>query len=211
MDQNNNGDERKQTSTSRVYNLDDQSISSASDFSLAMMLQEQERAFSMLSSTESDNSQDNHGDEFSSDDGFYERHDFEAELELLVEEESEYSEDDDYEEMDLDDEIDVDELTYEELIAIGEFIGVEKRGLSVNEISSCLMACKSKSIKVEGKDNGIDRCVICQVEFEEEQQEEELVALVNCQHPYHSDCISKWLQVKRNCPICSTEVSPPKK
>jgi E3 ubiquitin-protein ligase BIG BROTHER-like protein len=207
MDQNNNGDDRKQmsttrqTSTARVYNFDDDQSIPVSDFALALVLQEQERAFSLLSSTESNDSEELDADS----DGFYQRREFEAELEFLVDEESddisEYDDDGD-EEMDLDDEIDVDELTYEELIAIGEFIGVEKRGLSLNEISNCLVKpSKSKSI------NGIDRCVICQVEFEDE----ELVALVNCNHPYHSDCISKWLLVKKSCPICSTEVSPPPK
>lgn len=39
----------------------------------------------------------------------------------------------------------------------------------------------------------MSRCVICQVEFEGGEM---LVAL-SCDHPYHSDCISKWLQIKK--------------
>ncbi|PPR90902.1 hypothetical protein GOBAR_AA29773 [Gossypium barbadense] len=89
-----------------------------------------------------------------------------------------------------------------ELIALGELIGIERRGLSENEISSCLVPVKFQSIEHE---NEIDRCVICQVEYGE--NEEGLVALPNCKHPYHLDCISKWLQMKKLCPICGTEIS----
>ncbi|KAE8728334.1 proteasome subunit beta type-3-A-like [Hibiscus syriacus] len=106
--------------------------------------------------------------------------------------------DNDFEE----DEIDVDDLSYEELIALGEIIGVEKRGLSPKEISSCLIQCKFRSVECK---TGIDMCVICQVEYEED---EGVVTLGNCEQPYHSDCISKWLRVKKICPICSTEISP---
>ncbi|KAL4333321.1 hypothetical protein GQ457_07G017660 [Hibiscus cannabinus] len=112
--------------------------------------------------------------------------------------------DDDYNEEEHfshDDDIDLDDFSYEELIALGKVVGVEKRGLSKEEISSCLVPFKIRSIECE---NGVDLCVICQVEYENDKG---LVALPNCEHPYHSDCISKWLQMKKNCPICSSEIS----
>ncbi|PON73220.1 43kDa postsynaptic protein [Parasponia andersonii] len=139
---------------------------------------------------------------------------FEAELGFLDDQEDEdmeeYNDDDDDD--DDDDELDVDELTYEELIALGEFIGVEERGLSPIEISLCLnpIIFSSKSplnhdheIINKSSPGGIDRCVICQIEYEDG---ESLVALP-CEHPYHSECISKWLRIKKCCPICSSEVS----
>ncbi|GMI90855.1 hypothetical protein HRI_002754800 [Hibiscus trionum] len=104
-----------------------------------------------------------------------------------VDEDTEY---DHNEEEDYDDEFDLDDFSYEELIALGEIIGVEKRRLSGEEISSCLVPFKLR--------------VICEVEYKED---EGLVALPNCEHPCHSDCISKWLQIKKNCPICSIEIS----
>ncbi|CAN8254945.1 unnamed protein product [Cochlearia groenlandica] len=97
------------------------------------------------------------------------------------------------------DEIDPDQLSYEELIALGEFIGVEKRGLTQTEISSCL---KASSYVYSCNKNVVDRCVVCQMEFEEG---ESLVVLRLCEHPYHNDCISKWLQAKKICPICCSE------
>ncbi|XP_057975218.1 E3 ubiquitin ligase BIG BROTHER-related-like [Malania oleifera] len=117
-----------------------------------------------------------------------------------VDEEEDSSLDDDEEILEEDD-IDPDELSYEELITLGDFIGQENRGLSQVEISTYLhpFSCKFIVSKIE-----IDRCVICQVEYEEG---EGLVAL-SCDHPYHLDCISGWLQIKKTCPICGNEVSP---
>ncbi|KAK2659458.1 hypothetical protein Ddye_005991 [Dipteronia dyeriana] len=171
----------------------------SSDFAMAMALQEQEREFiSMLATIESETDEEDESDEVSD-----ESHGFEAELQFLEEVDSNSDDaDDDDVEMD-EDGIDVDELTYEELIALGEFIGEEKRGLSLNEIPRCLHPCKSPTLGGSSK-SGIDRCVVCQVEYE---QGESLVALLPCEHPYHAECISKWLQVKKICPICTTEVS----
>lgn len=107
------------------------------------------------------------------------------------------------------DDTDSDELSYEELVALGEIAGVENRGLSVDEISSSLRPYKSESVECKtGIDRNIQmcRCVICQVEFEGGEM---LVALP-CDHPYHSDCISKWLQIGKICPICGTDLSSTK-
>ncbi|KAK9271430.1 hypothetical protein L1049_027021 [Liquidambar formosana] len=167
-----------------------------SDFALAMALQEQERAFTTLSSIESDGDDD---ESISScdDDPFFASPEVEAELEFLEGESSNT-------EMEMEeDEIDPDELSYEELMALGEIVGEESRGLSAEQISACL--CPYICYSVECK-TGIDRCVICQVEYGEGEK----VVALSCQHPYHLDCISKWLQVKKTCPICSNEVSPPK-
>ncbi|KAL8473387.1 hypothetical protein ACS0TY_030283 [Phlomoides rotata] len=97
------------------------------------------------------------------------------------------------------DDVDPDELSYEELIALGEMVGVENRGLSEAEICKYLhpITCNSTSTLL------IDRCVICQVEYE---VGENLVAL-RCDHLYHRDCIAKWLQINKICPICNNEVS----
>lgn len=210
---NNHEEERKQTARSRVPFAELDQVSS--DFAIAMALQEQERAVTMLTTIESESSDVNdqtdeetasNGEEtFGNNYEYLEGYnDFEAELEFLEGQDSNSETDDamDEDEDEDEDDIDVDELTYEELIALGEFIGEEKRGLSLNEISKCLHPCKGS---FESK-SGIDRCVICQVEYEEG----EVVVALPCEHSYHSECITNWLQVKKICPICSTEVSPPK-
>ncbi|GMI90238.1 hypothetical protein HRI_002693100 [Hibiscus trionum] len=181
-----------------------------SNFAMALaILREQESVFSMLDTIESnyDDVDDSSTSYDQSSNNDYEYFGARVDLEFLerqysndVDEDTEY----DYNEEDYsddDDEIDLDGFSYEELIALGEIIGVEKRGLSKEEISSCLVPFKFRSIECENK---IDRCVICQIEYEDD---EGLVALPNCEHSYHSDCISKWLQMKKNCPICSIEIS----
>ncbi|KAG5250845.1 zinc finger family protein [Salix suchowensis] len=198
-------DERKQASSRDPYTQLEQIHS---DFVLAMALQEQERAFTILTAIESDSneeeSDDDSSSEFNADDNdyeFFQSHEFESEMEFLQQEGQDSSSDEDMEEDG--DEVDSDELSYEDLIALGEFVGQERRGLSINEISTCLRPCKYES---SARKTGTDRCVICQMEYEED---ESLVAL-SCDHPYHSECIAKWLQINRICPICSTEVSSPK-
>ncbi|KAK7282721.1 hypothetical protein RIF29_11714 [Crotalaria pallida] len=172
------------------------------DFILAISMQEQERTLTTLATIESESETDENVSESSFDDDgdaeFFESQEFDT---FLEGEGSNYYDD---EEMEMEeDEIDPDELSYEELLELGELIGEEKRGLSKNEISSCLYpyTCQSSPSK-----SGIERCVICQVEYGEG---EALVAL-QCEHPYHTECITKWLQIKKVCPICSSEVSAPK-
>ncbi|KAM3321427.1 E3 ubiquitin ligase BIG BROTHER-related [Capsicum chacoense] len=108
---------------------------------------------------------------------------------------------DEYDDEDMEeDDVDPDELSYEELIALGEFVGVETRGLSESEISKSL---HSSTFQSNNSKTLIDKCVVCQLEYEEG---EKLVALP-CDHSYHSNCIKKWLQIKKVCPICNDEVS----
>ncbi|XP_073225259.1 uncharacterized protein [Cicer arietinum] len=199
-------EEGKQSSPKNPYTeLEEVSL----DFTLAIGLQEQGRTFTNLATIESENDDDVSDSSFSNDDigdaDFSFSQEFETDLQFLEDEGSFIDDDDDDGEMEMEeDEIDPDELSYEELIELGELIGDEKRGLSANEISSCLNSYTSQT--AESK-SGIDRCVICQIEYE---KGEALVAL-QCDHPYHKDCISKWLQIKKVCPICSNEVSTPNK
>ncbi|VAI74754.1 unnamed protein product [Triticum turgidum subsp. durum] len=98
--------------------------------------------------------------------------------------------------------VDPDEYSYEELVALGEVVGTESRGVSADTLASL----PSVTYQAEdNQDNNMEQCVICRVEFEEG---ESLVALP-CKHSYHSDCIKQWLQLNKVCPMCSAEVSTP--
>uniref|UniRef100_A0A0E0LXP4 RING-type domain-containing protein n=1 Tax=Oryza punctata TaxID=4537 RepID=A0A0E0LXP4_ORYPU len=114
-------------------------------------------------------------------------------------------EDDDEEDEDGDDaqyaweDVDPDEYSYEELVALGEVVGTESRGLSADTLASL----PSITYRAQDKQDGnTEQCVICRVEFEEG---ESLVALP-CKHSYHSECINQWLQLNKVCPMCSAEV-----
>ncbi|KAI3451628.1 hypothetical protein Pfo_008293 [Paulownia fortunei] len=164
---------------------------------------EEERIFPLLETTiesesdeEGDTSASDSDEDFEfSDEEFFYGGIQSAGLDLSEDEYDDYDFDQETEE----DDVDPDDLSYEELIALGEMVGVENRGLSEAEISKHLhpLTCQSTTNLL------IDRCVICQVEYE---QGEKLVTLL-CDHLYHRDCIVKWLQIKKICPVCNNEVS----
>ncbi|XP_078448334.1 E3 ubiquitin ligase BIG BROTHER-related-like [Wolffia australiana] len=95
-------------------------------------------------------------------------------------------------------EIDPDELTYEELLALGEVVGTVGKGLSADTISSL----PSLTYQSTGSEEMNDQCVICRLDFDDG---ENLVHLP-CKHIYHPECINRWLQINKICPICSADV-----
>ncbi|GJU51858.1 E3 ubiquitin ligase BIG BROTHER-related protein [Tanacetum coccineum] len=98
------------------------------------------------------------------------------------------------------DDVDPDELSYEELIALGEVVGTESRGLSADSIASL----RSIIYKTQNGQNGSNEtCVICRLDYEDADN----LILLSCKHSYHSECIANWLQINKVCPVCSTEVS----
>ncbi|PIA48636.1 hypothetical protein AQUCO_01400904v1 [Aquilegia coerulea] len=97
-------------------------------------------------------------------------------------------------------EVDPDELSYEELLALGEVVGTESRGLSADTIASL----PSINYKAQSNQDGsAEQCVICRLEYEDE----DTLTVLSCKHSYHSECINNWLQINKVCPVCSAEVS----
>lgn len=125
--------------------------------------------------------------------------------EMVTEDEEEDEDDDDINgqganSQDTWDDVDPDELSYEELIALGEVVGTESRGLSADSIA----ALRSVTYKAQNIQNGSsETCVICRLDYEDGDN----LILLSCKHSYHSECITNWLQINKVCPVCSTEVS----
>lgn len=92
--------------------------------------------------------------------------------------------------------LDVDNMSYEELLALGERIGNVSTGLSEDLISKCLVETIYYSL-VDNQEEG--RCVIC---LEEYKNMDDVGTLKTCLHDYHVCCIKKWLLMKNLCPIC---------
>ncbi|KAF3782853.1 E3 ubiquitin ligase BIG BROTHER-related [Nymphaea thermarum] len=97
-------------------------------------------------------------------------------------------------------EVDPDELSYEELIALGEVVGTESRGLSADVIAS--LPCSSYK-QTDSRNGTSEQCVICRLDYEEGDG----IIVLSCKHTYHSECIHNWLQINKVCPVCSAEVS----
>ncbi|XP_061368636.1 E3 ubiquitin ligase BIG BROTHER-related isoform X1 [Gastrolobium bilobum] len=89
---------------------------------------------------------------------------------------------------------------FQELLALGEVVGTESRGLSTDTIA-CLPSVKYKT----GSDQhgSSDSCVICRVDYEDGES----LTVLSCKHLYHPECINNWLKINKVCPVCSTEVS----
>ncbi|KQK09281.1 uncharacterized protein LOC100824389 [Brachypodium distachyon] len=101
--------------------------------------------------------------------------------------------------------LDVDNMTYEELLELGERIGHVNTGLREDEIVRNLRKVKHPALdssfrfptEVEKK------CSICQEEFEANDE----MGRLHCGHSYHVYCIKKWLSQKNVCPVCKTAVT----
>ncbi|KAJ0480866.1 putative transcription factor C2H2 family [Helianthus annuus] len=95
--------------------------------------------------------------------------------------------------------LDIDDMSYEELLALGERIGSVGTGLPDHLISKCIQEsiyCSSDQIQDEGT------CVIC---LEEYANMDDVGMLRVCGHDFHVGCIRKWLSMKNLCPICKAE------
>nr|XP_018681066.1 PREDICTED: E3 ubiquitin ligase BIG BROTHER-like isoform X1 [Musa acuminata subsp. malaccensis] len=99
------------------------------------------------------------------------------------------------------DNVDPDNMTYEELLELGETVGTQSRGLTQECIAS-LPVTKYKCSFFSRKKSQRERCVICQKEYKRGDRQ----IILPCKHVYHSTCVTRWLGIKKVCPICLAEV-----
>lgn len=92
--------------------------------------------------------------------------------------------------------LDVDSMSYEELLALGERIGIVNTGLPEDVFSKCLVETRCHSSDKAQEETS---CAIC---LEEYKSMDKVGMIRNCGHVYHVDCIKKWLSMKNMCPIC---------
>ncbi|KZV33623.1 hypothetical protein F511_29861 [Dorcoceras hygrometricum] len=92
--------------------------------------------------------------------------------------------------------LDVDNMSYEELLALGERIGSVSTGLSDDLISKCLVESTYLSSDIF-QDEGT--CVIC---LDDYRNMDDVGTMKVCGHDFHVACIRKWLSIKHLCPIC---------
>ncbi|XP_047963427.1 E3 ubiquitin ligase BIG BROTHER-related-like [Salvia hispanica] len=88
--------------------------------------------------------------------------------------------------------LDVDDMSYEELLNLGDRIGYVGTGLQEAEISNCL-----KKFKHINKDW---ECSICQ----ERCKVDDEIGILKCGHHHHMECIKQWLLQKNACPVCKS-------
>uniref|UniRef100_A0A151UD75 RING-type E3 ubiquitin transferase n=1 Tax=Cajanus cajan TaxID=3821 RepID=A0A151UD75_CAJCA len=108
--------------------------------------------------------------------------------------------------------LDIEDMSYEDLLALGERIGNVSTGLSEETITTqlktktYLMRATAINLEEEASDDQeTDSCIICQDEFKNQEE----IGVLRCEHEYHADCLKKWLVVKNVCPICKSEALTP--
>ncbi|XP_051136944.1 probable E3 ubiquitin-protein ligase RHG1A [Andrographis paniculata] len=112
--------------------------------------------------------------------------------------------------------MDIDNMSYEELLELGERMGTVSTALSEEALSNCLkksayQPTPSKSKPCGDCDGGGEnddddaKCSICQEEY---VTGDEIGRLVECCHGYHATCINQWLRMKNWCPICKAAAAP---
>lgn len=93
--------------------------------------------------------------------------------------------------------LDVDNMSYEELLALEERIGVVSTGLNEQEKSKWMKLWTYACAPSLDKDQP-EPCCICQEEFVDGAEMGSLI----CSHHFHAECIKKWLDDKKICPYC---------
>ncbi|KAH6790947.1 hypothetical protein C2S51_005953 [Perilla frutescens var. frutescens] len=106
--------------------------------------------------------------------------------------------------------LDIDDMSYEELLALGERMGTVSTALSEEELLKCVKRSIYQVTPPElgstesGEDGDDVKCSVCQEEY---VTGDEIGELVECEHAYHVACVSQWLRLKNWCPICKTAAS----
>ena len=103
---------------------------------------------------------------------------------------------------DEDDGVDVEAMTYEELTALGEQIGTQRKGWCV-EVIDALPVRRYVSTCGGGDGEEEEKCMICIMHFEEG---DDVRRVPKCGHEYHPECLTPWLSENKCCPICKTEI-----
>ncbi|KAH3756294.1 zinc finger protein [Pelomyxa schiedti] len=95
---------------------------------------------------------------------------------------------------------DVDNMSYEQLVELGETVGKVSCGLPREAIEGL----PTKTFQAGDKGGEGEKCVICCEEFEDGEE----VRVLPCLHSFHTECVAKWLADHHRCPICNQDAFP---
>ncbi|KAI9113727.1 hypothetical protein K1719_014978 [Acacia pycnantha] len=99
--------------------------------------------------------------------------------------------------------LDIDNMSYEQLLELGERIGDVNTGLKEDEIGRYIRKFKLSKFNETSKRQVDNKCSICQEEYEADDE----VGRLSCKHDYHFQCLRQWLAQKNCCPVCKQEVA----
>eukprot|EP01080_Neovahlkampfia_damariscottae_P010760 gene10760-3379_t len=87
--------------------------------------------------------------------------------------------------------------SYEDLLHFQESMGNVSRGVQKEDIENSTSKFKLQKIPQDD-----DSCVICCEDF----QKNEIVRKLPCMHLFHCECIDKWFDQSKNCPLCKKDI-----
>ncbi|DAZ97044.1 TPA: hypothetical protein N0F65_012913 [Lagenidium giganteum] len=97
--------------------------------------------------------------------------------------------------------VDPDNMTYEELLQLGERVGDVKkerwREIAVQVLSSLPTHRWTADQKSDIP------CIVCQYDFVEHDK----VLTLPCAHIFHEECVEGWVRENNSCPLCKMEIS----
>ncbi|KDP35178.1 hypothetical protein JCGZ_10712 [Jatropha curcas] len=100
--------------------------------------------------------------------------------------------------------LDIDDMSYEQLLELGDRIGYVSTGLKDDEIGRCVRKIKLSIINELSSQLPLipdKKCSICQEDYELDDE----LGKLDCGHGFHIQCIKQWLAQKKMCPVCKTE------
>eukprot|EP00347_Sterkiella_histriomuscorum_P005019 403358214 len=95
--------------------------------------------------------------------------------------------------------INPDNMTYEEMLALGEKLGKVNKGFPIELVN---LIPKKQFTEYMDSNGEPANCPICFENYKNEDFTKEL----SCLHNFHDACIDKWLQDEKRCPVCNKEV-----
>ena len=130
----------------------------------------------------------------------------------------------------MEDDMDVDNMTYEQMLELGEQIGdvrleqwasradavIARLPTSVLNAASSAQQRRAAGAAASGTprtaearaetDAGArgtsETCLVCQCDYEDGDR----IMHPPCRHQYHADCIRQWLRRNNTCPVCKASV-----
>lgn len=98
--------------------------------------------------------------------------------------------------------INPDEMTYEELLQLGEKMGSVSKGLTEEQMNQL------ERIEVNEENSKED--LLCSICYDNAKEGDQLNKLP-CSHIFHIDCVKEWLAKEKVCPMCKQEIKIPVK
>ena len=108
-------------------------------------------------------------------------------------------------EVEAEDDVDPEDMTYDQLLELGERLGnvaQERWRVEGREAVRALSVIEYMAgSETRTKDT---KCLVCQYDFEDGEK----LKLLPCSHAFHEECIDGWLESHKTCPTCKHSIDP---